>query len=274
MSRAPPTPTRSTQSTAARRPGTLRSAASASNMRSTAAATPSTLSPTKPQARSKSRATSPAKPARIGAARDSTPSSPRGGADEKKPVGAASLSLREAIAQKRAEARKQRRTIAAQEAQLGLDDMSNLQDAVPSFEKSTDEPVEVGRWPLKEAIDRARRSGKSRTALLFFSLAYYCLNTYLIHVQLPHHYDDDYHFALPGNINLSTRSLMCLPSALFEIHLGITPAPLASAAEEPRSSSASSHQSSSYYDTHDLEVLKGKRVLSHLHMPKAHRKRS
>lgn len=36
-----------------------------------------------------------------------------------------------------------------------------------------------------------------------------------------------------GVVNLSARSLPCIPSALFDIHLGITPDPLKSVPSEP-----------------------------------------
>ena len=38
---------------------------------------------------------------------------------------------------------------------------------------------------------------------------------------------------LKGSLNLVTRSLPCLPSALFEIHLGVNPDPLQSVPIEP-----------------------------------------
>jgi hypothetical protein len=37
-----------------------------------------------------------------------------------------------------------------------------------------------------------------------------------------------------GTLNLSSRSLPCLPSGLFEIHLNITPDPLKSVENEPK----------------------------------------
>lgn len=37
-----------------------------------------------------------------------------------------------------------------------------------------------------------------------------------------------------GVVNLTARSLPCIPSALFEIHLGITPDPLKSVPNEPK----------------------------------------
>ena len=62
--------------------------------------------------------------------------------------------------------------------------------------------------------------------------------------------------------------LPCIPSALFEIHLGITPVPLKSVPVEPPITTATSTSSDatsrsrtnqsapSWYDAHDLEILK------------------
>ncbi|KDQ53219.1 hypothetical protein JAAARDRAFT_49940 [Jaapia argillacea MUCL 33604] len=131
------------------------------------------------------------------------------------------LSIREAIALKRAEAKK------AQEAQakLALDDGWG-EGSNPNMlgKKGDDDIVELGRWSLREAIERSRSS---------------------------------------GSINLSTRSLPCLPSALFEIHLGITPDPLPSVPNEPPLPPASpvrgrsgGGSGPSWYEAQDLEVIK------------------
>ena len=71
-----------------------------------------------------------------------------------------------------------------------------------------------------------------------------------------------------GALNISSRALPCLPSALFEIHLGIKPEPLKLVPVEPpittgtfddpsasRRRGGSSH-SPSWYEAHDLELLK------------------
>ena len=42
------------------------------------------------------------------------------------------------------------------------------------------------------------------------------------------------HSFLQGSLNIATRSLPCLPSALFEIHLNINPDPLKSVVNEPK----------------------------------------
>jgi hypothetical protein len=69
-----------------------------------------------------------------------------------------------------------------------------------------------------------------------------------------------------GSINLSIRSLPCLPSALFEIHLGITPDPLKSVPIEPSigttvDTPATSRRvgrsgGPSWFEAQDLTVLK------------------
>lgn len=73
-----------------------------------------------------------------------------------------------------------------------------------------------------------------------------------------------------GAINLASRALPCLPSALFEIHLGVAPEPLKSVPEEPSITTATSDDpiaSSSrrkadsaggptWFEGKDLEILK------------------
>lgn len=73
---------------------------------------------------------------------------------------------------------------------------------------------------------------------------------------------------LPGAINLASRALPCLPSALFEIHLGIKPEPLKSVPVEPPITTGTSDDVSasrtragtysgpSWYEAQDLEVIK------------------
>ena len=66
-------------------------------------------------------------------------------------------------------------------------------------------------------------------------------------------------------MNLASRALPCLPSALFEIHLGITPEPLKLVPEEPSITSgesstarrrAANQQAPSWFEAQDLEVIK------------------
>ncbi|KAF9466511.1 hypothetical protein BDZ94DRAFT_1306115 [Collybia nuda] len=102
----------------------------------------------------------------------------------------APLSIKEAIALRRAEAKK-----AQTKGQInGPDDFISLEDALPTAPPKQDDEDILGRWPVRETIERARST---------------------------------------GNLNLATRSLPCIPSALFDIHLGITPDPLKSVPDEP-----------------------------------------
>lgn len=131
------------------------------------------------------------------------------------------LTLKEVIAQKRAEARK------LKPASPALDDLTVLEDgassAVPS--KPQEEYAEdLGRWSLREAIERARSTGV---------------------------------------INISSRDLPCIPSALFEIHLGLTPEPLKLVPNEPPfpqndpvAARKRTTKDISWYDAKDLEVIK------------------
>ena len=71
-----------------------------------------------------------------------------------------------------------------------------------------------------------------------------------------------------GALNLASRSLPCIPSALFEIHLGIKPEPLKLVPVEPPITTSSSddpsaarrradnHKGPSWYEAQDLEILK------------------
>ncbi|KAJ3919927.1 hypothetical protein F5877DRAFT_39200 [Lentinula edodes] len=119
----------------------------------------------------------------------STPS--KSAVKDDSPPAVPTLSVKEAIALKRAEAKK------AQERALNasLNDLSSLEDAIPSISGAVvEEEDALGRWSVRETIERGRSSGV---------------------------------------VNLTARSLPCIPSALFEIHLGITPDPLKSVPNEP-----------------------------------------
>ncbi|KAM5539221.1 hypothetical protein V8D89_007094 [Ganoderma adspersum] len=129
------------------------------------------------------------------------------------------LSLREQIALKRAEAKK-----AIVKASPVKAEFEGLEEASPhTFNQPAVHDVDLGRWSVKETIERGRSSGV---------------------------------------VNLSSRDLPCLPSALFEIHLGITPKPLKSVPVEPPITTATLGTSSrkqeapSWYDAQDLETLK------------------
>ena len=69
---------------------------------------------------------------------------------------ASSMSIREQIALKRAEAKK---TSAKSTPTEGtFPDLGGLEDAIPDADKGTD-TVDLGRWSVKETIERARTTG-------------------------------------------------------------------------------------------------------------------
>ncbi|KAI0706998.1 hypothetical protein C8Q76DRAFT_816931 [Earliella scabrosa] len=130
------------------------------------------------------------------------------------------LSIREQIALKRAEVKKVVKTSPVN----GNGEFAGLEDASPQTYKAPEpDVVDLGRWSIKETIERARSSGA---------------------------------------INLSSRDLPCIPSALFEIHLGVTPEPLKSAPVEPPIGESGAGRrrgngdAPSWYEAQDLEVLK------------------
>ncbi|KAJ7111981.1 hypothetical protein C8R44DRAFT_632786 [Mycena epipterygia] len=128
------------------------------------------------------------------------------------------LSIKEAIALKRAQAKKTQ----ANSRVSPLDDFAGLEDAIPNAPPPEDEDI-LGRPSLRDTIERAKSS---------------------------------------GSINLSTRSLQCIPSALFDIHLGITPVPLKSVPEEPplppapETGPRRKRPGPAWFETQDLEILK------------------
>ncbi|KAF9810016.1 hypothetical protein IEO21_07171 [Rhodonia placenta] len=72
------------------------------------------------------------------------------------------LSIREQIALKRAEAKKAQTP--ADNTHSGLDDFSGFEDALPISGKTQgDEEVDLGRWSVKETIERARSTEPSIT---------------------------------------------------------------------------------------------------------------
>ncbi|EMD31531.1 hypothetical protein CERSUDRAFT_100387 [Gelatoporia subvermispora B] len=203
--RPPPSPSRPPPSPS--RPGL--SAASRTR------ATPSSPSPSlRTQASQKS-----LKTGKVPARRASPP-------QDEPPTPKPTLSIREQIALKRAEAQKS----SAQSKPSRNDDafgFGGLEDALPTVKRQVvDQDVDLGRWSVKETIERARTS---------------------------------------GSVNLASRTLPCIPSALFEIHLGVKPEPLPSVPEEPPVSNDSESSASrrrggqeepSWYDAQDLEILK------------------
>ncbi|KAJ7471435.1 hypothetical protein B0H11DRAFT_1368827 [Mycena galericulata] len=174
-------------------------------------------------------ATSPAKPpasrvrTKSTVARATTPSKsllkPRTDPDlDKKPTPTGPpLSIKEAIALKRAEAKKGQSSSSSP-----LDNFASLEDAIPDVPPLVPEAEDIlGRPPLRETIERAKST---------------------------------------GSLNLSTRSLRCIPSALFDSHLGITPEPLKSVPEEPPLPPAPETRQKprgpAWFEIQDLEVLK------------------
>ncbi|KAK7048204.1 hypothetical protein R3P38DRAFT_2867969 [Favolaschia claudopus] len=169
-----------------------------------------------PRVRTKStvaRSTTPSKPMKKAFAdTDSFLDKPKSSQDEAKP-----LSIKEAIALKRAEAKKTQ----TRGAPSPLDNLGSLADAIPDVPPAEDDDI-LGRPPLRQTIEQAKTT---------------------------------------GSINLSTRSLQCIPSALFDLHLGITPEPLKSVPEEPPLPPPSevrrrANQSPAWFDTRDLEIIK------------------
>lgn len=72
-----------------------------------------------------------------------------------------------------------------------------------------------------------------------------------------------YSFVRAGNLNLASRDLPCIPSILFEVHLGVTPEPLALVPNEPAhppndrpGRRRGGNNNVSWYEAQDLEVLK------------------
>ncbi|XP_006459553.1 hypothetical protein AGABI2DRAFT_201906 [Agaricus bisporus var. bisporus H97] len=143
-------------------------------------------------------------------------------AASEKPSGTPSLSIREAIALKRAEAKKAQ----TKGSVTGLDTMPTLEDALPPHAIPAQEDEDIlGRATLRETIEKARST---------------------------------------GTLNVATRSLKCLPSALFEIHLNITPERLKSVSDESplppapieAPTNRSSRKNPAWFEAQDLRVLK------------------
>ncbi|TDL20753.1 L domain-like protein [Rickenella mellea] len=125
----------------------------------------------------------------------------------------APLSIKEAIALKRAEAKK----LQAKAASPGDDSLGVIEGAeIGVGSTAEDDALEIGRMSTRETIERAQRTG-----------------------HLP-----------------------CIPNCLFDIHLGITPAPLKLAPEadadvhdEPK---GKERTQVSRFDAQDLQVLKAR----------------
>lgn len=67
---------------------------------------------------------------------------------------------------------------------------------------------------------------------------------------------------LPGSLNIASRDLPCLPSALFEIHLSITPEKLPSVPDEPhlpeKVGKNFRSNPTTWYDQQDLTFLRAR----------------
>ncbi|KDR71032.1 hypothetical protein GALMADRAFT_229699 [Galerina marginata CBS 339.88] len=104
----------------------------------------------------------------------------------------------------------------------GLDNLEGLEDALPENKPEEEEDL-LGRLSVRDSIEQARST---------------------------------------GSLNLATRLLPCLPSALFEIHLGLTPNPLKSVPNEPVLPPSESKpgrlrgDKPAWFEAQDLTVLK------------------
>ena len=191
-------------------------------------------SPSTPRVRTKSIPKSPSKPVR------------RPPPEEEIPTPKVPLSIKEAIALKRAEAKKTAARPVVSGA-VGFDSFDTLEDAIPGStptKKEVDENADLGRWSVKEAIERARSTGVNASSLLH-----------------PESLPDK--IPVTGSINLSSRSLPCLPSALFEIHLQVKPDTLKSVPQEPPIGSSEApgkrpgqRGGPAWFEAQDLQVLK------------------
>ncbi|KAK2459897.1 hypothetical protein APHAL10511_008097 [Amanita phalloides] len=156
-----------------------------------------------------------------------SPVKPRAAVSHNKPSetenSAPGLSIKEAIALRRAEAKKlqSKSSNTLSTSGGGLDDEPVATPGTPAQDEDS-----IGRLSLRQTIERARST---------------------------------------GSINIATRSLPCLPSALFELHLGITPEPLKSVLNEPPlpppsstelRASARRGNNVAWYEAQDLHVLK------------------
>ncbi|KAF8134900.1 hypothetical protein EV363DRAFT_1447714 [Boletus edulis] len=225
MSRAPPS-SRPTVKTALVPPSSRSRAPSPSKPSASAA-------PLTPRIRTKSIPKSPSKPIR------------RAPSEAEIPIPKTPLSIKEAIALKRAEAKKTTaRPVVG--GTSGFDTFDTLEDAPDTSptKKEADENAGLGRWSVKETIERARTTGVDASSLLLLE-------------GLPDK------ISMTGSINLASRSLPCLPSALFEIHLGVKPDALKSVPQEPPigSSEAIGKRSGqrggpAWFEAQDLQVLK------------------
>ena len=200
--------------------------------------TSAVVSPSTPRVRTKSIPKSPSKSTRRPPPEEEIPQTPK-----------APLSVKEAIALKRAEAKKAAARPVVSNGGLGFDSLDTLEESgfgrgPTKKEKEVDENADLGRWSVKEAIERARSTGTDASSSLH-----------------PESLPDK--ISTIGSINLSSRSLPCLPSALFEIHLGVKPDALKSVGQEPPIGCSDApgkrpgqRGGPAWFEAQDLQVLK------------------
>lgn len=99
---------------------------------------------------------------------------------------------------------------------------SGLEEILPTSAHAADED-DLGRLSMRETIERARSS---------------------------------------GSLNIASRDLLCLPSALFQIHLSVTPEKLSSVPDEPplpeKPGKKTGSNSTTWYDQQDLTFLRAR----------------
>ncbi|KAI0298049.1 hypothetical protein B0F90DRAFT_1735930 [Multifurca ochricompacta] len=140
------------------------------------------------------------------------------------PSKAPPMSMKEAIALKRAEAKKAMTVQKATTARDRLNGYDGVDDASPAAGGTpATEGDDLGRPSIRDTIERARSS---------------------------------------GSLNIASRDLPCLPSALFEIHLSVTPEKLLSVPDEPplpeKPGRKASSKPTSWYDQQDLTFLRAR----------------
>ncbi|EGO24190.1 hypothetical protein SERLADRAFT_369425 [Serpula lacrymans var. lacrymans S7.9] len=202
--------------------------------------TPALFPPSTPRSRapspSKPTRTAPGSPVSVRVRTKSVPKSPtksglrRPPPEDEPPIPKTNISIKEAIALKRAEAKKAAMSKPNSGGDVGgFGSFENMEDALPTVNKVEDQnELDLGRWSVKETIERARST---------------------------------------GSINLSSRALQCIPSALFDIHLGITPDTLESVPKEPPITTSTDPLDApvgsgrrggapTWFEAQDLQVLK------------------
>ncbi|KAH8991268.1 hypothetical protein EDB92DRAFT_1946063 [Lactarius akahatsu] len=156
--------------------------------------------------------------------KSTTKAPPRSRPTEQEPV---TPSTAPALSLKEAIALKRaeaKKALAAQKSTAMHVSSAGIEDASPStWGAATADDDDLGRLSVRETIERARSS---------------------------------------GSLNIASRDLPCLPSALFEIHLSVTPEKLSSVPEEPplpeKPSRRVTSNSTTWYDQQDLTFLRAR----------------